>query len=390
MKIHKTYNITVLSISSLEGIYPINGTSKFSGALMRQLDYADKIAKYIAISNDKLAGKDNVENLDVYSIGTTSKIKYLINGFRLIKQIIKKHKIDCITCSDPYLAGILGIHFGSKYKIPLEISVMSDLIDNSHFISENPVRNLLANFLAKCILKRADGIRVSTNFEVKKLEPQYGSKVYPIPFYVHHSMFNDSDEKRTIQSNFKILFVGRLEKQKRVDILLKSISLLKQKVQNFQVQIVGEGSLKNTLENLAKSLELGKYVKFEGKVEYDKVQAFYSEADLFLITSHHEGSCMVLHEAALNNLPIVSTKFAGAVDLLEDFEEGSTLCEINNPKEIAERIYEFMTNKELRGKATSYLKKTILKNYNGNCISQARARKWMKLAMKDTSLREKY
>ncbi len=78
--------------------------------------------------------------------------------------------------------------------------------------------------------------------------------------------------------------------------------------------IIGDGSLRGTLEEQARELGLADDVVFLGTRE--DPEFFYPALDVVALTSHNEGTPLTLIEAMANERPVVSTAVGGVVDLL--------------------------------------------------------------------------
>jgi glycosyltransferase involved in cell wall biosynthesis len=123
-------------------------------------------------------------------------------------------------------------------------------------------------------------------------------------------------------------FVGRLEKQKGVDILLDAFARLGGA---SQLWIVGDGSLRAELERQAQALGVLERVRFEGAVA--DASPFYWGADAFAIASRWEGLPLALLEAQAAGLPVVA---AAAGGVAEAIREGTTGCLV--PREDPEKF----------------------------------------------------
>jgi glycosyltransferase involved in cell wall biosynthesis len=73
---------------------------------------------------------------------------------------------------------------------------------------------------------------------------------------------------------------------------------------------------------MAAQYDIADVVTFTGAVPYATIAKEFKQAAVFALPSLYEGTCMVLHEAALAGLPIVSTDVAGAHDFVRDDVEG--------------------------------------------------------------------
>lgn len=103
------------------------------------------------------------------------------------------------------------------------------------------------------------------------------------------------------------LWVGRFDKIKGVDILLKAFKAAETIKKNISLQLVGYGFEEAVYKKLAKSLELGKTVKFFSKKNRKELRSFYQKADVFILPSYSEGLSLTLLEAMAAKLPVIVT-----------------------------------------------------------------------------------
>lgn len=145
----------------------------------------------------------------------------------------------------------------------------------------------------------------------------------------------------------EILFVGRLFKEKGVDLLLKSCALIKSK---FHLNIVGEGWEKERLMELSKQLRIEKRVKFLGfKVGPDLVDLYRQSDFLVLPSVWPEPFGMVGLEAHLFKKPVIAFNVGGIPDWLENGVNGFLLEEIT-PMALAERMEILINSPDLAKK----------------------------------------
>lgn len=113
----------------------------------------------------------------------------------------------------------------------------------------------------------------------------------------------------------KIISIGRLEKQKGYDRLIKGIAKSDYKKYPFHLLILGEGSERAYLEQLIKDLDLEQHVSLMGfqKNPY----AWLAESDVFVCSSRVEGYSLVIAEAMILGLPVLSVDCAGPNELLD-------------------------------------------------------------------------
>lgn len=120
-------------------------------------------------------------------------------------------------------------------------------------------------------------------------------------------------ERGSGREGCRVLAVGRLAPEKGIDVLLRAVDGLP-----VELVVAGSGAEEARLHRLA-----GANVRFVGQVDRDDLPALYAEADVLAMPSRSDPWGMVLNEAALAGLPLVSTDAAGAAhDLIVDGENG--------------------------------------------------------------------
>lgn len=140
----------------------------------------------------------------------------------------------------------------------------------------------------------------------------------------------------SVSETFKIISVGRLVNQKGYDRLLQIHNRLIQEGYNYELWILGEGIERKNLESYIEENSLDKTVKLIG---FQKNPYKYMKAcDLYISSSRAEGYSLVIAEAMINSLPIISTDCAGPNELL-NFGEYGILTENNT-----ESLYKELKN----------------------------------------------
>lgn len=107
-----------------------------------------------------------------------------------------------------------------------------------------------------------------------------------------------------------ILYVGRLVEPKGLLYLLESYKKLKMKCNDICLVFVGDGSLKEMLENLCTEENINDVI-FTGWLSDERIK-YYSVADIFVLPTLRDVWGLVINEAMCCGLPVVSTKAAGA------------------------------------------------------------------------------
>lgn len=119
---------------------------------------------------------------------------------------------------------------------------------------------------------------------------------------------------------YRFLYLGRLDKEKGLLELLEAIQSLRDKgIKNFVFDIVGDGYDEVEIHEKANQFKLDKIVNFHGGVtDLDSLKFFYSNADLFVLPTYHEGFPRTLYEAMIFGVPILTTFVGGIPSIMKD------------------------------------------------------------------------
>ena len=198
--------------------------------------------------------------------------------------------------------------------------------------------------------KRAQAVIVSSKFEYEDAL-EFGvekEKIKIIPMGIDVEEF---EKKPSASEELQILFVGRIARVRRIELLLQAVNQLRFP---FHLTLAGgeektssvtrTGYL-NELKQLTKKLNLENKVTFVGKRTPQELKALYQSADIFVYPSLYENFGQPLLEAAAHGLPLISTSVGIARDIIIEGETGYQVS--GKPEEIKERI-ESLRNRDLR------------------------------------------
>jgi glycosyltransferase involved in cell wall biosynthesis len=133
---------------------------------------------------------------------------------------------------------------------------------------------------------------------------------------------------------FVVLFVGRLYRRKRVDVLLRAAAALAGRIPQLEVRIAGNGPCAARLHRLAAELKLDGVAAFLGDVSRSRLVEEYRRASLFCLPSVQEGFGIVLLEAMAAAKPIVASRAAAIPEVAPQ----ATLVEPESAEALAEGI----------------------------------------------------
>ena len=170
-------------------------------------------------------------------------------------------------------------------------------------------------------------------------------------YAVHYNII-DADRIRRLsqmctaeqKNRFTICMLGRLNTQKRHDRAISVAKTLKELGYDFELWIIGDGELREKLENQIIEAGLQDVVKLKGFI--NPPYSMLAQADIFLNTSEAEGFSLVVAEAFCLGIPVVSTNVSGPRELLGDSEYG--ILTSQEEKDIASAVRTMMDKPLLR------------------------------------------
>ena len=214
-------------------------------------------------------------------------------------------------------------------------------------IYEEQRRSWFAHWRFSMLLCLTDLI-VVVNRDVKDMLLSWGisaKKVLLIPNSVDIGSFYPSPtaDKSAVRAKLDmapekttVLDVGRLERVKGVDVLLRAWALLPVAARlRSQLVLVGDGSERDLLNGIIDSLEINESVTLVG--ERSSVLEYYWSADIFILPSRAEGLSNALIEAMACELPVIVSNVGGSLDVVRDGENGA-IFESEDQDGLAQKI----------------------------------------------------
>ena len=139
------------------------------------------------------------------------------------------------------------------------------------------------------------------------------------PFYLKNGILEFKNFKKEIKKIKKIIFIGRLDYFKGIDILIESLNLIKDNLieKKVKFEIYGEGDQKILLNSLIKKYSIENLIELKGEIYGDDKEKIFRKADLFIQTGRDEEFGIVFLEAIKNKTPLLVSNI-GLIKGLED------------------------------------------------------------------------
>ncbi|GGM76839.1 glycosyl transferase [Thermogymnomonas acidicola] len=155
-----------------------------------------------------------------------------------------------------------------------------------------------------------------------------------------------SEEPRygEILSRNGVGYIGRLDKYKGVDDLIKAFKIFSKRHEGFKLLIAGTGPYEGDLRELAQRLGLDSQVEFLGEVRGREKEEFYDSIFCNVVPSRlWENLPFSAQESMLRGIPTVGTRIGGIPELIEDGVTGFTVP-VGSPESMAERLEAILRN----------------------------------------------
>lgn len=282
-------------------------------------------------------------------VGGTKKLFALFSDAYKIHKHISKNQYDVILINaDSFqltLPLALATLFTSK-KISI-IGWVHACLDQVKYYP-----NQLIKYLHQKSYLIFDRVVCVSNTAKSSLKNYLGNKIFTqLNTEVIYNYFNkyamlNSKEKQTIcrAKQFKLLSVGRVSVEKRLDILLQALLILKTNTTiDVSLTVVGAGDELDKIRELAQQHKLLDCVEFVGKcmLPFEK----FSDHDMFISCSETESFSLVVGEALSVGMPVVVTN-TGAAEVV-DYGKYGVVVPINDAQALADAIYKLATDAEL-------------------------------------------
>jgi|SaaInlStandDraft_3_1057020.scaffolds.fasta_scaffold05719_2 L-malate glycosyltransferase len=281
--------------------------------------------------------------------------------YKLVKLILKL-KPDVIHAA-LWSATIIGRVIGKILNIPVICDIHGDC--KHHGIFRNTLDKLTISFPKQFIavsnsversfkntfkLDQSKITVIENGIDQKKLFAKTLTKK------LHRQDFGFSEK------DFIIGSVGRLEKIKSYDVLIKAFSnflqINQKNAAHIHLCLVGNGPEKNQLEKLAKELNISENILFTGfKIDSYK---FYQLFDCFALSSQSEGLSIAVLEALCFGLPIVTTHNSNSHDVITNGENGF-IIPLNDTKLLAS-MFDYLYNNPILRLKFSAKNKNLVKS----------------------------
>ena len=160
----------------------------------------------------------------------------------------------------------------------------------------------------------------------------------------------------------KLIYIGRMDGEKRVDILLEAMPFILNQYPSAHLILVGRGVLQDELKAFSKGLGIQEHVTFTGALDESKKPDILRSSDAFVISSPAELQCISGLEALATELPIIGTDVAALVEMCQNDKNGYQF-HYPDPQLLAQAVDKLFSVKDRAKKFGKYGREWVVANH---------------------------
>lgn len=290
-----------------------------------------------------------------------------IAAFKFLYNLFKERHFDIVHLNSSKIGGL-----GS---LTARLAGVTKIIFTAHGWAFNENRSFISKTIIKflywlTILMSDKTIAVSEKIRERVLSwPFIKKKIFVVHNGVKEIDFYEKNEARTKlteinqklkKEKFLIGTIAEIHPIKGLDILINSIKKTGSEI-NAQFVIIGEGEIRAELEKQISENNLQEKIILTGFL--DNAAKYLKAFDLFILPSRSEAMALVILEAGLASIPVITTKVGGLPEIISD-ENFGKIVEPENENALAIAIIDAIKNESWRKNSAENLQNKVLKNFS--------------------------
>ncbi len=283
------------------------------------------------------------------------KLKKLY-GFRLsrpysikAKRILKTFKLDIVHIHTEFSMRLFASYIAQSFKLPIVYTYHTMYEDYTHYFSFryfDKAAKKIVGWVSKIAGETCTEI-IAPTIKTKHYLQGYGIKkpINIIPTGIELSAFSEKNVSKAqvnefidrfgIENKFRVIFLGRVAKEKNIECLISGIKLVSQYDKDIVLIIAGFGPWEQELMKFVEESGVSENVIFTGKLSHSNVPIAYHCADVFASASTSETQGITYVEAMASGLPIIGKRDECLQEILLEGENGYYF---DNEQEFAQSV----------------------------------------------------
>ncbi|NTW62040.1 glycosyltransferase family 4 protein [Candidatus Saccharibacteria bacterium] len=342
----------------------LNGVSTFARSLAQGLASRGHEVLVIAPSQ---TGRKYRETDGNYTIARTATVVFpFYQNYRIslypnmeVKKIIKEFKPDVVHIQGFLMVCQAVMKYSQKYDIPIvstNHAMPENLMDNLKMLApiSRPINYAMKKYIARYHLK-TDYFTIPKQSAIDIFDLSQNKMKIPVEAVsngIDLSHFSVGVPDKLVIAKFNlptdrpiIDFVGRVDAEKHISVLVRAFAKVLKR-HKAHLLIVGDGTDKANLHDLAKKLGIENAVTFTGRITDEEKEELYKLGSVLCMPSPVELQSIVMLEAMASGQPVVAVDAGPLKELCQNGRNGF-LCDVDNDDQIADGLAKIISDKKL-------------------------------------------
>lgn len=308
-------------------------------------------------TNSKYLKEFNIQN--IHTVVPGSKVKKILYGLKsmvAMRYYLTFKKIDLVhihtASGKSFFRKSMFIKIANKFNKKIILHIHGGAFEDVYLNADSRTKEKITQNLNKC-----KKIVVLSEVWKSKIEKMTISEIVAI----NNSVNVNGDNSYNINSK-KILFIGRIEKDKGIFDFIEMAKELVKDDNSIRFTICGDGELEKT-KQLIQKYNLQDKFELLGWVNKSEVERELKDTMIFILPSYKEAMPMAILEAMSYGVPTIATNVGSIPEVIKDMENGRTFVP-GNVKNLVNITKEMIDNKNLRENYSNKSFRDIKENYS--------------------------
>jgi glycosyltransferase involved in cell wall biosynthesis len=349
-----------------------NYAYNISKGLIKDYNYEIVIITYNH-ENPKEYKEELLDGMKVYRLPRQFKISNTPISFKWkkqIKKIIEKEKPDIINAHSPvpFIADV-ACRVAHKKGIPFLLTYHNDLVKD----------NFILDLICKKYYWLMGNKTLTQSTKIIATSEYYANNSPYLKKRLNKISIISPGVNLPAKSNFnkiknQLIFVSQLDKthkHKGLNYLIESINLIKDRINDIKLNVIGTGNNTEEYKEQVKRLGLDNNIKFLGKISDEELSRKYGESEIIVLPSYNssEGFGMVLIEGMAHKCVAIGTRVGGIPYAISENKDG-LLVAPKDSQELANAIIKILENTKLAKKMGEKGYKKVKENFTWKILTK--------------------
>ncbi len=289
------------------------------------------------------------------------KLRCMLVTYKNLNRVIKQYGLDVIETTNYYSLCYFNL-LTRKPSIPVIVRVSTTFLQimEEYYPFKSRLQKRLG-YMEIAMLKKSNYLVTHTYHHAAEMERLYGintNKFHIIPHGIPLPIL--SSPQTLNRDQVEVLFVGRFEYRKGIDLLLAAIPQVLEKYEKVVFKLIGtdnENSYEKAFRNLH-PVNITNKVIFCGSTNQEDTNKAYAGCNIFVAPSRYESFGLIYIEAMGYGKPVIGLKAGGTMDIIKDKYNG-LLAEPENVSSLAHQLFALIEDADLRKELGANARKTV-------------------------------